>query len=1006
MDRSDDATSGGFGGSHNNGAGGVSVVFALDIESTVHELGHAFGLWHDARPSADKTVESNSVTSGLSTEMIRTYCAAKLLSVSQYFGGSGSSSGSTTINMLTPLRSPPDSVKLRFEISDTDGLNQAQLLISSSEGVIACKALSGESETVEYILTNAVATRVNSNGGVLLYVSDDTGYFTNMGFTLDLTELLAPPEEISIPDTGLAALIRQKLGLASDAKITQNDMLELISFSPSAETTITDLTGLEYALNMAIFRPSSINVSDLSPLSGLTKLSGLNLRSSQISDISQLANLTNLWQLSLYSNQISDITAISGLTRLTELSLSSNQISNINPLSGLTNLQRLRIFHNQISDLSPLSGLTTLQELHISSNNISDVSPLANLTNLTHLDLSRNQITDVSSLTGLTNLVELSLWVNPITDRSPLETLKSQNPSLTINIESVTIVNRSPEFTEGSSATRSVFEGTGADVKIGSPLSATDADNDTLIYSLSGTDAGSFVINTGTGQLKTKVGVELDFETKSTYTVTVTVTDTEGSTDTITVNINIQDVNETADNNPPIFGDGSTTSRSIDENAVVGANIGSPITATDPDSGDTLTYSLSGTDAATFDIDNSTGQLRTKATLDYDTKNTYTVEVSVSDGKGGSASITVTINVTQAGEDQSIIDDTPIEETTPETETTITPSDSSTAGQITFSELMFATRGGLHSLAQWMELYNNSDTNAVNLTGWKLEIEARDKNGAHRHAVIPLEALHIPANQTALIVTWNAQRKSEGFSDDRVYRFFNHHSDEFEQNTHRNMVLGFEGFFLKLSDPDGVVVDVVGNLDGDPTTADEPAWEIPSGTTENGARTSLLRRYDKDTRIPLDGTGLDSWRSSSKFQLLVTRYWGSITDIGNPGYRGGGAVPVTLSHFRAEHTNAGVVLKWTTQSEVDNAGFYILRSETKDGEFAVVNPAMIQGAGTTGERNEYTWTDSTAKPNTVYYYQIEDVSHAGVHKQLATVRLKELVSASGKLTTRWADLKM
>ncbi len=148
-----------------------------------------------------------------------------------------------------------------------------------------------------------------------------------------------------------------------------------------------------------------------------------------------------------------------------------------------------------------------------------------------------------------------------------------------------------------------------------------------------------------------------------------------------------------------------------------------------------------------------------------------------------------------------------------------------------------------------------------------------------------------------------------------------------------------------------------------------------------------MRRYDKDTRMPLDGAALDSWRSSSDFQLLVTRYWGSITDIGNPGYRGGGAVPVTLSHFRAEHTNVGVLLKWTTESEVDNAGFYIYRSETKDGEFVVVNPAMIQGAGTTGERNKYTWTDTSAKPNTVYYYQIEDVSHAGVRKQLATVRL-------------------
>ncbi len=66
---------------------------------------------------------------------------------------------------------------------------------------------------------------------------------------------------------------------------------------------------------------------------------------------------------------------------------------------------------------------------------------------------------------------------------------------------------------------------------------------------------------------------------------------------------------------------------------------------------------------------------------------------------------------------------------------------------------------------------------------------------------------------------------------------------------------------------------------------------------------------------------------------------------------------------------------------------------------------MIQGAGTTGERNEYTWTDDIAQPNTVYYYRIEDVSHAGVREQLATVRLRGLVSARDKLTTIWADLK-
>ena len=116
-------------------------------------------------------------------------------------------------------------------------------------------------------------------------------------------------------------------------------------------------------------------------------------------------------------------------------------------------------------------------------------------------------------------------------------------------------------------------------------------------------------------------------------------------------------------------------------------------------------------------------------------------------------------------------------------------------------------------------------------------------------------------------------------------------------------------------------------------------------------------------------------------------------------------LPVTLSHFRAEHTTAGVVLKWTTESELDNAGFNILRSETKDGEFKPINSKLIQGAGTTSERHTYTWTDTTAKPNVVYYYQIEDISHAGDRKQLATVRMRGYVSAAGKLTTKWGDLK-
>ena len=207
------------------------------------------------------------------------------------------------------------------------------------------------------------------------------------------------------------------------------------------------------------------------------------------------------------------------------------------------------------------------------------------------------------------------------------------------------VSNNAPVFASDST-TRSVAENTSANQNIGSPVSATDPDNDTLTYSLGGTDASSFAIVSTTGQLKTKAA--LDHETKDEYTVTVEVSDNRGGTDTITVTITVTDVDEIVSNNAPVFASDSTT-RSVAENTTANQNIGSPVSATDPDN-DTLTYSLGGTDASSFAIVSTTGQLKTKAALDYETDDSYSVTVSVSDGRGGTDTINVTINVTDVDE--------------------------------------------------------------------------------------------------------------------------------------------------------------------------------------------------------------------------------------------------------------------------------------------------------------------------------------------------------------------
>ena len=96
----------------------------------------------------------------------------------------------------------------------------------------------------------------------------------------------------------------------------------------------------------------------------------------------------------------------------------------------------------------------------------------------------------------------------------------------------------------------------------------------------------------------------------------------------------------------PEFTEGTSTTRSVAENTASGQNIGAPVTATDADTSDTLTYTLGGTDAAAFGIVSASGQLQTSAPLDYETKASYAVTVSVSDGNAGEDSINVTINVT------------------------------------------------------------------------------------------------------------------------------------------------------------------------------------------------------------------------------------------------------------------------------------------------------------------------------------------------------------------------
>ena len=205
---------------------------------------------------------------------------------------------------------------------------------------------------------------------------------------------------------------------------------------------------------------------------------------------------------------------------------------------------------------------------------------------------------------------------------------------VTINVTNVN--DNSPIIS--SDSTFSVDENL---VSIGQVI-ASDLDDDSLVYSISGSEieisssgALSFVNTNGA-----------DFETKSSYTAVVSVTDGVF----ISEQSIIVTVNDTNDNTPIL----TTTSLTPNENI---ATLGT-ITATDADANSSLSFSISGDDTLKdgsqyLEIDSSSGVISVtpgSSSLDYETKSSYSIDVTVSDGLNSSTK-TLTISVQNILED-------------------------------------------------------------------------------------------------------------------------------------------------------------------------------------------------------------------------------------------------------------------------------------------------------------------------------------------------------------------
>ena len=218
----------------------------------------------------------------------------------------------------------------------------------------------------------------------------------------------------------------------------------------------------------------------------------------------------------------------------------------------------------------------------------------------------------------------------------------STNHDVTITVTNVN--DNTPSFTSATSV--SVAENQPVDSVVYTAM-ATDADGDVLSYSLSGTDAGLFTINAATGEVSFNEAPDVenpdDANGDNVYDIVVTASDNTGGTPDTNqaVAITVTGVND----NAPVFTSPATAN--VEENQTAAYTAA----ATDAD-GDPLSYSLSGTDAALFTINETTGEVSFNEAPDAENPddangdNVYDIIVTASDNTGGTPDTNQAVAIT------------------------------------------------------------------------------------------------------------------------------------------------------------------------------------------------------------------------------------------------------------------------------------------------------------------------------------------------------------------------
>ncbi len=249
-------------------------------------------------------------------------------------------------------------------------------------------------------------------------------------------------------------------------------------------------------------------------------------------------------------------------------------------------------------------------------------------------------------------------------------------------------------------------------------ITASDPENQDVIFSLSGQDSLSFQIG-GVNNDELLTNQHFDYETDSTFAITLTATDTDGESTSMGFTLNITDINEAPDSL-------SITANAIEENAAMGTIVGT-FSSVDPEGLD-ITYSLrAGLDSAAFSV--AGDQLLSTRIFDFESKTNYAVIITAADPAGLTITDTLDIlvvNVNEAPTNVALsnyaIDESEVASTIIGTFSSVDPD-----GDQTTYTLVTDTAGYFGISGDELQLATNVDL--TDTTTFGITVEAADDSG-------------------------------------------------------------------------------------------------------------------------------------------------------------------------------------------------------------------------------------------------------------------------------------